>query len=173
MVRRTSDRLFYILALVFAALLGSPGVARAQAVNDCQPSQFVDRSAGAAALRQIAWDFGVTSAPERCMAIKTGQTVVWDGDLDVHPLAGSGGDSPNPISSHHAGSVTFNAPGTFGFVCLAHSPMKGAIKVVGAPVAAAAPAVSFRLLALLMLALLGGGLIWIGRSIRPRATTNA
>jgi len=168
---RTAERV--IVGLVFAALLGSPGVARAQALNDCQPNQFVDLSAGAATVRKIAWDFSVTSAPERCMSIKTGQTVVWNGELEVHPLAGSGGDSPNPISAHHAGSVTFNAPGTFGFVCLAHSPMKGAIKVVGAPVVATVPASSVALLALLTLSLLAGGLIWIGRSLGPRAARNA
>jgi len=156
------------VGVALSSLAFLPSLAHAQAVvNDCQTSQFTDRRAG---VRTITWDFGVTSAPERCMQVQVGQTVVWNGDLSSHPLAGSGGDSPNPISAHQNGSVTFTAPGTFGFVCLAHSSMKGAIQVLAAP-AAAAPALSFGQFALLLLLLTVGGLVGSRRS-RPRSASS-
>src|SRR5262245_37607561 len=109
-----------------------------EVVQGCQPDQYVDRTA-ANADRQLSWDFSITSDPARCMQVRAGQTVVWDGDLETHPLAGQGGDTPNPITFHANGSVTFNSPGTFGFVCLSHTPMKGAIEVLAAAPAAPAP----------------------------------
>jgi len=112
-------------------IVASHRQAQAQVVQNCQPAQYVDRTAPSAD-RQLNWNFGISSDPERCMQVRAGQTVVWNGDLDVHPLGGSGGDSPNPISLHQNGSVTFTAPGTYGYVCLAHSSMTGAIRVVQA-----------------------------------------
>lgn len=96
-------------------------------VNDCK--NFVDRSATSAS-RTITWDFPVSTAPERCMIIKKGQDVTFSGDFATHPLGGSGGDTPNPISAHDAaGKVTFAAAGTFGFQCGNHPSMTGAIQV--------------------------------------------
>lgn len=142
-----------------AGLLLAPAVARAQAVQGCQPAQFQDRTTSNDEGRSLGWDFGITTAPERCMQVRVGQSVQWNGDFDNHPLAGSGGDAPNPISLHQSGKVTFNQAGTFGYVCLAHSPMKGAIKVVAAtaPKATAAPAISPWLAGLLSFVLLSSG----------------
>ena len=84
-------------------------------------------------MRTLTWEFGIQDGPERCIQVRVGQTVTWNGNLDDHPLAGDGGDTPNPISFHQNGSVTFTAPGTFGYVCLSHSPMVGAVKVVPRP----------------------------------------
>lgn len=93
--------------------------------------------------------------------MRVGQSVSWIGDLDHHPLGGSGGDTPNPISLHQNGSVTFMRAGTFGYVCLAHSPMKGAIQVLPAvpATATAAPALTPWLLVALAAALLGIGVL--------------
>jgi hypothetical protein len=152
-------RLMACLVCALTLLVGLPAAAQAQVVQDCQPDQYLDRTA-AAADRQLAWGFGISGDPERCLQVQVGQTVVWSGDLDTHPLAGSGGDMPNPITFHLNGSVAFNAPGTFGFVCLSHSSMKGAIKVVQAPrvaISSPVPAVSLRQKLLLALLLLGSG----------------
>jgi plastocyanin len=98
-------------------------------VNSCKV--FVDRSA-AGASRTLTWDFGIATAPERCLTIKKGQAVTFSGDFATHPLLGSGGDKPNPLASADpsTGIVTFAATGTFGFVCGNHPAMTGAIKVI-------------------------------------------
>lgn len=158
---KTANLLLWSTAVVLATLIALPAVAEAQVVNNCQPSQYLDRTAPGAD-RQLTWDFSISTDPERCLQVQAGQTVVWNGDLDVHPLAGNGGDNPNPISFHQNGAVTFKTAGTFGFQCLSHSPMNGAIKVVLAPIAAApAPALPTWLgvgLVFLLLAM-GWGLI--------------
>lgn len=107
---------------------GGRGDAAPEAVNAC--NTFEDRSATSAS-RTITWDFGVATAPERCMTVKKGQDVTFAGDFGPHPLVGSGGDTPNPISGHDAnGKVSFATAGTFGFVCSSHPAMTGAIKVI-------------------------------------------
>jgi hypothetical protein len=121
-------------------------------VQDCQPDQYLDRTA-AGADRQLTWDFSIATDPERCLQVRTGQTVVWQGDFETHPLGGQGGDNPNPIGLNVNGSVTFNTAGTFGFTCLVHSSMKGAIQVVAAPpapVPALSPWLSFSLIGALL-----------------------
>jgi plastocyanin len=73
----------------------------------------------------------VASSPKRCMTIKKGQTVAFEGDFTAHPLVASGGDTPTPFASVPAtGKVTFAASGTFGFVCNVHPTMTGAIRVL-------------------------------------------
>lgn len=73
----------------------------------------------------------------RCVKIKVGQQVAWDGKFENHPLGPFGGDTPNPIppTSVTPGggvlTVTFAAAGTFGFRCGSHpAQMNGAVKVV-------------------------------------------
>jgi hypothetical protein len=151
--------------VTLAVLIGWPAAsAQAQVVQNCEPSQYLDRTAPGAD-RELAWGFGIVSDPERCLEVRVGQTVVWNGDLDTHPLGGQGGDSPNPITSHLNGSVTFNTAGTFGFVCLAHSSMKGAIHVVAAPVPALSPWMTLALTVLLLAS--GCGLIGNHRRRAP------
>jgi hypothetical protein len=68
--------------------------------------------------------------------------------------------------------VTFTAPGSFGYVRLAHSPMKGAIEVIAAaprPV----PALSHGPTVAVMLALLAIGLVALSRGRRARWGTGA
>lgn len=105
--------------------LNDAGGDSASAVNGC--TTFADGT-GDSSTRIITWDLGVGSLPARCLEIKVGQAVVWNGDLATHPLAASGGDTPNPIMD--ADTITFPSAGTYGFVCTRHASMNGAIRVV-------------------------------------------
>lgn len=92
---------------------------------------FTDHTADGDA-RTIKWDFSIATSPDRCMKIKAGQTVTWQGDFGTHPLGTNGGDTPNPIADvdTSTGKVTFPNAGTFGFKCEVHPAMIGAIQVV-------------------------------------------
>ncbi len=156
------------LGMALGVLVGVPTAAQAQVVQGCQPGAYVDRTAPGA-VRVLPWDMDIATLDEHCMQVATGQTVVWNGDLDTHPLAGQGGDMPNPISLHDNGAVTFTAVGTFGYKCLSHSPMIGAIKVVAAAPASSVPALSPWLAAALTALLLASGLLLIRNRLRRAA----
>jgi len=106
------------------------------------------------------------------MLIQTGQSVTWGNtNLDAHPLGPQGGDSPTPIGTYRDGesvAVQFNTPGTFGYRCLAHSSMIGAVKVVAAVPQAQAPALTPLLVGALGALLLGLG-TWVLSRHRARA----
>lgn len=93
-------------------------------VNGC--STYADATASGGA---ITWDFNVSP---KCVQIKAGQTVTWTGDFGVHPMSAFNGDAPNPITNGSGGTakITFPSAGTFGFHCLNHPSMLGAIQVV-------------------------------------------
>jgi plastocyanin len=96
-------------------------------LNGC--TAFDDQSGTAA--RKIDWDLTVSTSPSRCMTVKKGQTVAFEGDFTTHPLRSQGGDTPNPFDQvADTGKVTFAAEGTFGFVCSHHANMTGAIHVI-------------------------------------------
>jgi len=138
---RNAGRSLYLGGALLVLL--APGRARAEVVQNCQPTAYVDARAGNQAARELAWDMPIVDDPMRCLLIQTGQSVVWNGSLSVHPLTTQGGDTPNPIGYHDDGestTVTFSSPGTFGYKCLAHSPMIGAVMVVAAPVTPPSPA---------------------------------
>ena len=159
------------MVVIGAALLALPAArAEAQVVQGCQPDQYLDRTA-AGADRQITWDFSIVTDPERCLQVKVGQTVVWTGDFDTHPLAGQGGDNPNPIGLHVNGAVTFTNAGTFGFHCLNHSVMVGAIKVVAATAAPSVPALSPWLAVALTVLLLATGFVLLRKRVARRRPT--
>ncbi len=94
-------------------------------LNGCKT--YVDKTADAA-IREITWDFPVSSTPEACMKIKAGQTVTWKGNLGSHPLSSKGGDTPNPITN--TAQTKFDKAGSFGYVCTLHANMLGAVLVV-------------------------------------------
>jgi plastocyanin len=95
-------------------------------VNGC--ATFVDRSDEGAS-RELTWDFSITNAPERCMKIAVGQTVVWTGDLTTHPL-GLDGVTPSDVTlGDTEATAIFQTAGTYGFSCLSHPAMNGAILV--------------------------------------------
>lgn len=96
-------------------------------LNGCTDSSYADNTAAGAT---ITWDFTVSP---KCVKIKAGQTVTWNGDLTTHPLNPFGGDQGSPVPSVAAGTTTkgtFPTAGTFGFHCANHPSMLGAIKVV-------------------------------------------
>jgi hypothetical protein len=95
------------------------------AINGC--TQYVDRTADAAS-RTLVWSFSIANAPERCMIVKAGQTVTFQGDLAIHPLAAKGGDAPSPITN--VASVKFANAGSFGYVCTNHPSMTGVVYVL-------------------------------------------
>jgi hypothetical protein len=107
-------------------------------VDDCTEAIYLDRTA-ANADRELRWDFNFPADLERCLKIRVGQSVRWQGNFGDHPLEGDQGDDPNPIDSHAAGLVTFARPGVFGFRCNFHLEMQGAIWVVPDPAAPTVP----------------------------------
>ena len=150
-----------LTSLVSLALLaGAAQEAQAQVVQGCDSPMFLDRTA-LGADRTLSWGLSIGTDPERCMTVRVGQTVVWSGgNFGTHPLEGQEGTTPNPISNHVEGSVTFTSPGTFGFVCAVHPSMRGAIKVLAAT---SVPARSPLLTGILVTLLLGLGAWWLAR----------
>lgn len=105
----------------------------AKSINGCS-SGFQDQTA-ASSPRILNWDLPLADSPARCMKIKVGQIVRWQGLFSFHPLQPKDGDSPNPITPFSAATpdfyeISFPNAGTFGFVCGAHPTMTGAIFVV-------------------------------------------
>jgi plastocyanin len=106
----------------------------ATALNGCNKTNYQDKTAMAAF--EIDWGFQ-TEPPASCFKIKKGTKVTWKSDLSFHPLRakGSVGGAPNPIpaTAVRTGTsyeVTFADEGVFGYDCLAHGSMIGAIYVV-------------------------------------------
>ena len=108
-------------------------------VNGC--ASYEDGSAGANPNdnRYVDWNNTTfPTAPERCLQVKVGQSVIIAGDFVTHPLMGSGGDAPaiasrttNPSGPPDEYTVTFATVGTFGYVCTVHpGTMRGAVRVV-------------------------------------------
>lgn len=100
------------------------------ALNGC--TEYVDRTAPDAD-RSMAWDYAIADDPARCMKIRVGQSVVFVGDRDAHPIDARGGDAANPFLNAFARPqdvFTFDRPGVFGYYCTLHEQMLGAIWVV-------------------------------------------
>lgn len=105
------------------------GADAAAVVNGC--TSYLDATTNGD-LRTLTWDFGIASSTQRCLTVKAGQNVTFLGDFDFHPLAASGGNTPSPIQNGANGQaiVAFANTGTFGYVCVNHGTMTGAIRVV-------------------------------------------
>jgi plastocyanin len=108
--------------------------------DDCTNIDFdqYDETAPDAS-RHIVFSFhaNVQQYAPRCMKIKAGDSVTWEGDFTDHPLVGAGGDVPNPvdiamIATGTLGTIAFPNQGWYGFECQVHeSPLEyGAILVV-------------------------------------------
>lgn len=119
----------------------------AKSINGCVAgSTYADRTASQAVT--VVWDIlsgpSASDASKRtCLTVKSGTTVTWqtvtsgsfEENFKVHPLASKDGDTPSPILTTNdetktAISFRFDQLGTYGFVCLNHSNMTGAIYVV-------------------------------------------
>jgi plastocyanin len=99
-------------------------------LNGC--TTFADHTS-AGDPRAITWDLTIGSNPDRCMTIRKGQTVTFNGDFVFHPIGTSGGDTPNPIALPDGGTsdpITFPNAGDYGFVCNVHASMNGVIRVL-------------------------------------------
>lgn len=159
-----------VIALA-AVLVLALGQARAQPaeVDGCSESMYLDRTA-AGADRIFNWDYAFAMDPERCITVRVGQSVRWQGNFGDHPLDPDQGDTPNPIASHDDGLVTFTRTGTFGYRCNFHLAMRGAIRVLPAPaiVPWAGPYAQTTLLAILLI--LGFG---VAREARRSNTLRA
>lgn len=111
-----------------AAMEGAPAF---QVVEGCAQGDYLDATGGAADVSP--WD---TSLGKKCLKIALGQSVTWNGGAALsssHPLEASSGDTPSPIASvdQVSPTVTFDAPGVFGFDCSIHlALMHGAVWVV-------------------------------------------
>lgn len=113
--------------------------ASALSINGC--TNYVDRT-GADADRDLTWDFPIGTDQERCIKIKAGQDVRFNGSFSVHPLREAGGTTPNPfagaaqlvsnpgLTGQEFTTISFSTPGTYGYVCSFHPNMTGAVQVV-------------------------------------------
>jgi hypothetical protein len=98
---------------------------------------FVDRSLPDAS-RALTWDFTFPTTAERCLSVRVGQSIRFtDGAgqvarFDIHSVQASGGDQPSPIDAIdlQSGNVSLPKAGTFGFLCVDHRTMRGAVRVV-------------------------------------------
>ncbi len=123
------------LGAVVVATLAMTGSASAQQdgdmplLNGC--SSYVDATAEDAD-RTLNWTYGVEEDARRCLKIRLGQTVTFDGSVSAHPIEALGGTTPNPFAGalSTSTSFTFDAAGGFGFVCIFHEEMEGVIWVV-------------------------------------------
>jgi len=92
---------------------------------------FTDHTSGGDP-RSITWDLIIASSPDRCMRIKAGQSVTWDGDFAMHPLEQAGGQTPSPIGNGSGTTpkvIAFPNTGDYGYDCAAHPGMRGVIRV--------------------------------------------
>ena len=100
-------------------------------INGC--TSFEDATA-VAANRTLVWDFPIAVDPRRCLMIAKGQTVTFATPIPFHPLGAKDGTVPTPIpastTTAAGGIITFPNAGTYGYVCLNHPSMTGAIKVL-------------------------------------------
>lgn len=126
--------LLFACGLSFAAVVacggddstGTPD-SGSSALNGCTDASYVDQTASGAT---ITWDFTVNP---KCVKIKVGQTVTWNGNFATHPINPFGGDQGSAVPSPGSGTSakgTFTSAGTFGFHCVNHPSMQGAVKVV-------------------------------------------
>jgi plastocyanin len=83
-----------------------------------------------AAETKVTWDFTVAPNP---VNINVGDSVRWEGNLGFHPLAESNASFTTVgtvlASSGTSFTRTFAAPGTYYFICAAHSSMRLTVNV--------------------------------------------
>jgi plastocyanin len=117
-------------------------IPNAAVVNDCNGGDYSDHTAEADAQgTHLKWDETIADSNDRCIKVKVGSTVTFDGNFTEHPLEASGGDANNPLAGikervanpgtpEEYAPTPFKATGVFGYKCPKHPKMKGAILVV-------------------------------------------
>lgn len=98
----------------------------------CTEATAADKAGGAVVTAGVG---GPKYAPA-CVKIKVGDAVEFKGTSSIHPLVGmsTAGTQPNPIgpSSTSDKTVTFTAPGTYGYFCENHGADGSSSGMVGA-----------------------------------------
>jgi len=125
------------VGVVSSANAGQPSDAAVTAmVMGC--TSFIDRTSPDAS-RDLTWDFTFPTTAERCLLVRAGQTIRFsDGaghpaKFELHSVQPSEGDTPNPLESSldlTTGIATIPRPGTFGFYCVDHRTMRGAVRAI-------------------------------------------
>ncbi len=106
---------------------GSGNSPTGTALNGC--TTYLDQTDPAAA-RKIDWSPTLATSPNRCMKVKSGQTVAFEGRFTDYPIAPAGGAEPSPFASvPDTGKVKLGAAGVYGFACTIDAKMTGAIQV--------------------------------------------
>lgn len=120
---------------------GADGEAAAAAVNGC--TTYKDLTAVGA--YEIKWDENIATSEDRCVKLSVEQPMSWVGNFTTHPMKAAGGATPNPFdlvkdnvsnggSEQESSAVSFQTPGTYGYICGVHPSMTGAVLVVPAAV---------------------------------------
>jgi plastocyanin len=102
-------------------------------LNECTEANFMDLT-DPGATREINFpgNSGQNLYEPSCVRIKVNQDVTWLGDFTQHPLEPFGGSPGNPIVATSTGTSyqqAFAVAGTFGFHCMNHTTMLGAVRV--------------------------------------------
>jgi plastocyanin len=103
-------------------------------LNGCDKTNYQDKTGMNSV--EIEWGFN-TAPPGSCIKVKKGTKVTWTGSFASHPFRAKGmvggGTNPIPATAVDTGGtydVTFAGEGIFGYECVAHGFMTGAIYVV-------------------------------------------
>ena len=120
-----------VLAACGSSSSSGAGGNAAGLVNGCDAAQATDMTA------QTTVDLTWTLPHHECILVRKGTTVRWDGDFQVHPLAGGEAPDQDPASPISAAtpagnveSVTFAQAGEFPYFCQVHvSQMQGVVYV--------------------------------------------
>ena len=94
---------------------------------------------------EIKWDENIATSEDRCVKLSVEQPMSWVGNFTTHPMKAAGGATPNPFdlvkdnvsnggSEQESSAVSFQTPGTYGYICGVHPSMTGAVLVVPAAV---------------------------------------
>jgi plastocyanin len=115
---------------------GAAGAAAFDPQGDLAGCTFATATDGTAAAQTIAVGGSGFVYTPKCLKVKAGATVTFDGNSAVHPLAPftTKGTLPNPIpkSKDTKVTVTFPAAGAFGYYCENHGGDGSTAGMVGA-----------------------------------------
>jgi plastocyanin len=111
----------------------------AAVVNGCTGGDYGDHTTEPSTT--VKWDESIEKSFDRCIRVKVGQSVSYEGDFSKHPMEASGGDSESPFKDiaervtnagtpQEAVAFKFTKTGVFGYKCTKHPSMAGAVLVV-------------------------------------------
>lgn len=130
-----------VRTFLFAVLASGAMPAAAQVVNNCLPTDYVDRRGTSPVTITASTQPGTFRYSPRCVLIDAGTTVRYSLNFAAHPTIGgrvsSGTGTPDPdspigaITSGTEEDVLFTEPRIYGYYCDFHvaQAMMGAIEV--------------------------------------------